>query len=85
MNTIEEFPVYPPIKKTISISKFKYTILEVKLFESIRVAVYLFNDNNLMVEARQYLIEGSEYKVWSQDDQYILTLIKQKIQQPYIL
>jgi hypothetical protein len=81
----DEFPVYPPIKKTISISKFKYNILEIKLFESIRVAVYLYDDKDLLVEARQYIIESNEYKAWSQDDQYIVNLIKQKIQQPYFL
>ena len=81
----EEFAVYPPIKKIVSISKFKYNILEIKLFESIRVAVYLFDDKDLLVEARQYLIESNEYKAWSTEDQYIINLIKQKIQQPYFL
>jgi len=81
----EEYAIYPPIKKIINICKFKYNILEVKLFESIRVAVYLFDDKDLMVEARQYLIEKEEYKLWSQDDQYIVNLIKTKIQQPWIL
>lgn len=80
-----DFPVYPPIKKTISISKFKYNILEIKLFESIRVAVYLFDEKDMLVEARQYVIDSNEYKAWSQDDQYIVNLIKQKIQQPYFL
>jgi hypothetical protein len=81
----EEFPVYPPVKKTISICKFKYNILEIKLFESVRVAVYLFDDKDMMVEARQYLIQGGEYNGWSTDDQYIVNLLKQKIQQPYLL
>jgi hypothetical protein len=81
----EQFPVYPPIKKTLTISKFKYNILEIKLFESIRIAVYLYGDNDLLIEARQYIIDGEQYKKWSSDDQYILTLIKQKIQEPWIL
>jgi uncharacterized membrane protein len=80
----EEFPVYPPVKKTISMCKFKYNILEIKLFESVRVAVYLFDDKDMMVEARQYLIQGGEYNAWSSDDQYIVNLLKQKIQQPYL-
>jgi hypothetical protein len=81
----QEFAVYPPIKKTLTISKFKYNILEIKLFESIRIAVYLYGDNDLLIEARQYIIDGDEYKYWSTDDQYIITLIKQKIQQPYFI
>ena len=79
----EEFVVYPPIKKMINICKFKYHILEIKLFESVRIAVYLYNDNNLLIEARQYLIDGDSYKKWSSDDQYIITYLKQKIQEPW--
>ena len=77
----EEYPIYPNIKRTINICKFKYNILEIKLFESVRIAVYLFNENDLLIETRQYLIEGDEYNGWSNDDKYIINLIKQKIQQ----
>ena len=80
-----DFPLYPPIKKTINICKFTYSILELKLFESVRVLVYLIDDTDIIRESRYYDISGPEYKAWSQDDQYIVNLIKQKIQQPYIL
>jgi len=80
----EENPIYPPVKKTITMCKFKYNILEIKLFESVRIAVYLFDDKDMMVEARQYLIDSNSYKAWSQDDQYIVNLLKIKIQQPYL-
>jgi hypothetical protein len=39
----------------------------------------------MRVESRQYLIEGQEYKTWATDDQYIVNLIKMKLQQPWIL
>ena len=81
----DEYPVYPPIKKTLTICKFTYKIIEIKLFEYVRIVVYLYGDNNLMIESRQYIIDGEEYKKWSSDDQYILTLIKQKIQEPWII
>lgn len=77
----EEYPIYPNIKKIINIVKFKYTILEIKLFESVRIAVYLYNENDLLIESKQYLIKGDEYSGWSNDDKYIINLIKQKIQQ----
>jgi hypothetical protein len=77
----EEYPVYPPIKKTLTICKFTYNILEIKLFESVRIAVYLYNENNMLIDAKQYIIEGQEYNTWSNDDKYILNLIKQKIQE----
>ena len=76
----EYITLYPNLKKTINICSFKYNILEVKLCESVRIAVYLFNENAVMVESRQYLINGNEYAAWSTDDRYIINLIKKKIQ-----
>ena len=76
----EEFPVYPNIQRIVKIVKFKYNVLEIKLF-----AVYLYNENDLLIEARQYLIQGDEYKAWNNDDQYIMNLIKKKIQEPWFI
>ena len=42
------------------------------------MAVYLFNENDLLIETKQYLIQGDEYNQWSNDDKYIINLIKQK-------
>lgn len=80
MNQDEFLPLYPNIKKIITICKFKYTILEIILFKSIRIAVYLYNENDMLIESRQYLIEGDEYDAWSNDDQYIIKLLKEKLQ-----
>jgi len=80
MNPEEYYPVYPNINKILKIVKFKYTILEIILFKSIRIAVYLYNENDLLIEARQYVIEGDEYNAWSNDDNYIIKLLKEKIQ-----
>lgn len=76
----ENIALYPNLKKTLTICKFTYQILEIKLTESVRVAVYLFTENDLLVESKQYLIEGTEYNKWGQDDNYLINLIKQKIQ-----
>jgi hypothetical protein len=81
MNQEEYYPIYPNIKRIINICKFKYNILEIILFKSVRIAVYLLNENDMVIESRQYLIEGSEYDAWSNDDKYIIALLKQKIQQ----
>jgi len=83
MNSIE-FPVYPNIKKIVTICKATIQILEIKMFESVRVAVYLFDSNNSLIESKQYNIEGQEYTEWT-DDAYLVKLIKQKIQQSYIV
>jgi hypothetical protein len=76
----KEVLLYPNMKKTLNICKFKYQIIELKLTESVRVAVYLFNENDLLVDTKQYLIFGNEYASWGSDDNYIINLIKQKIQ-----
>jgi len=76
----EEYPLYPNVKKTFTICKFKYNILEIKLFESVHVAVHLFNENNLLIDTKQYLIKDAEYKAWNADDTYLINLIKTKIQ-----
>ena len=80
MNPEEYYPVYPNINKILKIVKFKYTILEIILFKSIRMAVYLYNENDLFIESRQYVIERDEYNAWSNDDNYIIKLLKDKIQ-----
>jgi hypothetical protein len=54
--------------------------MEIILFKSIRIAVYLLNENDMVIESRHYLIEGDEYLAWSQDDNYIIKLLKKKIQ-----
>jgi len=77
---MEEYPIYPPVKRTLSICKFQYQIVEIKLKESIRIAVYLFSDNDTLIESKQYLIKNEEYANWGTDDNYIITLIKQKVQ-----
>ena len=76
----EYINVYPNIKKTLNVCKFKYQILEIKLSESVRVAVYLFNENDLLIDSKQYLISDTDYKNWGSDDNYLINLIKKKIQ-----
>lgn len=74
-----EFNVYPNITRTMKICKAKYQVLEIVLFKSIRIAVYLYNEHDLLIEAKQYVIEGDEYNNWI-DDKYIVNLLKEKIQ-----
>jgi len=80
MNQEEEYiNIYPNLKRIINICKFKYTILEIKLFQSVHIAVNLYNENDLPVDTKLFLIEGKEYEAWSQDDKYIINLIKEKL------
>lgn len=74
-----EIPVYPNINKILKICKAKFRIIDLKLNESVRVAVYFYNENDLFIEATQFLIEGKEYDDWL-DDEYLIKLVKKKIQ-----
>ena len=76
----DEFHVYPNLKRITNICKCKYQILEIILFKSVRIAVYLYNESDAVIESRQYIIEGDDYANWSSDDKYIINLLKQKIQ-----
>ena len=76
----QQITLYPNMKKTLNICSFRYKILEIKLKEGVRVAVYLFNENDWLVDSKQFLIEGEEYMRWGNDDQYLINLLKQKIQ-----
>ncbi len=74
-----EINVYPNINRIVKICKAKFRIIDLKLNDSVRVAVYFYNENELFIEATQFLIEGKEYDDWL-DDQYLINLIKKKIQ-----
>lgn len=79
-----EIPVYPNIKRIVNICKARIQIVEIKIFESVRIAVYLLDTNDSLVEATQFLFDGPEYAAWSNDDTYLVKLVKQKIQEKYI-
>jgi hypothetical protein len=74
-----EIPVYPNINRIMKICKAKFRIIDLKLNNSVRIAVYLYNEYDLFIEATQFLIEGEEYAEWSNDDTYLIKLVKQKI------
>jgi hypothetical protein len=78
-----EIPVYPNIKKVINLCKARIQILEIVMFSHVRVAVYLMDSNDIVMESTQFLIENEEYNKWAEDDNYLVKLIKQKIQERY--
>ena len=74
--------IYPPFKKYLVGNRITIRPIEIKLFESIRVLVQIFNDStNDLIDTKIYVISGDEYTSWSNDDQYIVNLIKEKLNQ----
>ena len=77
----QEFqPLYPNIKRSSTIVKFTYNILELKLFSFVRIAVYLYNEHDILIDSTQFLFENEEYSNWGSNDSYIVNLIKTKLQ-----
>jgi hypothetical protein len=78
---IIEFNVFPNLKKTITLVKAEIKILELKLFESVRVMVYLKDENDSVMDTRGFLIDKSNgYDQWSNDDKTLIDIIKKLIQ-----
>jgi hypothetical protein len=74
--------IYPPFKKYLVGNRITIRPIEIKLFESIRVLVQIYNDStNDLIDTKIYVISGHEYTSWSNDDQYIVNLIKEKLSQ----
>ena len=79
MDTQKTFNIYPPIKKSISMNSISISIYELKIFESCRVACTLYDMDNVPQESRLFIIEGDDYKNWSNDDNYIVNYCKKKL------
>lgn len=80
MNQIE-FNVYPNLKKSITLVKAEVRIIELKLFESVTVMVYLKDENGSVMDTRHFLIDKTNgYDNWTNDDKTLIDIIKKLIQ-----
>ena len=75
-----------PYKKLLTASKFAISVYEYILFESIRISVQLCDENNNVIDKKNYLLEGEEYSRWSLEpffgnDEYLITWVKNRLQQ----
>jgi len=41
--------------------------------------VYLYDEDKNIIEMKFLKIEGDEYKLWKNEDDYIINLIKEKV------
>lgn len=69
--------------KTTIINKISIDVLSIKLFESITFVVNYYNTDGVIIYdpslIRTVEISNDEYRQWGEDDNYIVNLIKQKI------
>ena len=76
----EKFVFYPPIKQTTTANSFTINILDFQLYKSVRIAVSIFNADDVLLYNRFYVLQGAEYTNWGNDDKYIVDYVKAKLQ-----
>lgn len=71
---------YPPIKTSNTLNSFVITVIELILNKSVSLNVMLYDLDDRIHSARNYLIEGEDYQAWGNDDSYITNWVKAKLQ-----
>lgn len=79
VNNNKSYTFYPPIKKEIVINSFKINIIHLELFKCVRIMVMLYDINEKLIDNRMFMLDGDEYKAWSDDDNYIIRYVKEKL------
>jgi hypothetical protein len=70
-----------PIEKTVQILGFRVSVINVVLFTSARLAIYLNckTGETSYIDYKELVIEGEEYAAWKDDDSYIMQFVESKI------
>ena len=74
-----EFNIYPNLTITKKIIKAEVTIVELKLFQSARIAVMLYDEENKVQKVHQLILNKENgYDNWT-TDKWLLDWIKEQI------
>lgn len=70
-----------PIAKTVQILGFRVSVINVVLFTSARLAIYLNckTGETSYIDYKELVIEGDEYSAWKDDDNYIMQFVEGKL------
>lgn len=76
----QEINVYPNIKVSKTIVKAQIQIIDIKLFENVRLMVRLLDENDIAVENRILTMDKSNgYDEWKNDDNFVLKWVKEQL------
>ena len=79
MNFTESL-IYPPVKlKPLTASKIRVSIIDMKIFEYVRLSVHLLDIDDSSIDNRFYLLQGDDYKGWGTDDNYLINWVKKRL------
>jgi hypothetical protein len=82
-HNIPVYNFYPPLKKQITISNFKVKVIEMQLFEFVRIAVVLIDNEGNIIEQKFYRLEDEDYQNWSNDDTFIVNYVRKQLRGEY--
>jgi hypothetical protein len=71
-----------PFSRTISVLSYRISVICLSLGESVRIAVHLDCESGgkAFTDYKEVLIEGDEYLGWGADDDYIVGLVRAKLE-----
>jgi hypothetical protein len=70
-----------PIVRSVSILSFRLRVLQMDLGQSVLFGVHLecASGDKIFPDYKEVLIEGDEYLAWGADDNYIVGVVKSKL------
>lgn len=82
METEQEntFNIYPNIKKTQTIVKARYDIIDMTLFKSATIRVILFDIDDRQVDIQIFTLDQTNgYSDWAADDTFIIQWLQKQL------
>jgi hypothetical protein len=72
----------PPVKKNLMMNQITVSVLELKLFEYVKVVVQLYDCNGIPRDNRIYTIDPTNgYNDWNNDDAFIINWVKDRLRE----
>jgi len=61
----------PYVRPPVTVTNIQVNVMNIILFKSVNISVVLFS-NNTYIDTKTYLLTGTDYTSWSNDDTYII-------------
>ncbi len=60
-------------------TSFSISVISIRLFHSVTLAVNFFDENNVYVDRTDVTVSGEDYANWGADDNYLINYVINKI------
>jgi hypothetical protein len=64
----------PYVRPPVNVTNIQIRVMNLILFQSVAVNVVLMSDNTF-IESKNYVLEGTNYTSWMNDDTYIVDYV----------